>query len=88
MMNGCKPIFDEERRNVLRNDQEESAQMVERIAGKSLNEFAKKLISFIEYKYSNPSRDNIKKVCQSAMELFTTIGGIVSNYLYHNLIFD
>lgn len=76
MENGCKPIFDEERKNMLRNGQGE--EMKERIAGKSLNELAKRLVSFIEHKYTNSSRDDIENVCQSALELFTTIGGIVS----------
>lgn len=74
--NGCKPIFDEETKNVLRNGNDQ--EMKERIAGKSLNELAKRLVSFIGYKYTNSSRDDIKSVCQSALELFTTIGGIVS----------
>lgn len=74
--NGCKPIFDEETKNLLKNGQDEA--MKERIAGKSLNELAKKLVIFINSKYSNSTRDDIKNVCQSALDLFTTIGGIVS----------
>lgn len=66
---------------MLKNSEDESEEIKERIAGNSLSELAKKLIAFIDYKYTNPSRDEIKSVCKSALELFTTIGGMVSTYL-------
>lgn len=79
MQNGCKSLFDEEVRNVEKNDQnkENGAESIERIAGQSLNELAKKIVMFLEEKFSSPSREEMSAVCDSAIELFSTIGGKV-----------
>lgn len=80
MENGCTGIFDEEAANVERNRGKRDDEPKERISGKTINELAKKLVNFLESKFASASRDEIQSVCQSAIELFTTIGGIVSSF--------
>lgn len=75
--NDCKCIFDEEAINVEKNAGKGEDEPKEKIAGKTLNELAKRLVQFVEFKFVSPTRDEVYSVCQSVIEIFTTIGGIV-----------
>lgn len=89
MENECKPIFDEELTNVQNNEKKRPGEVKEKISRKSVKDLAKKLISFIEYKYTSSTKDEVRSVCESAVELFTTLGGMVSSDLFlilHNFI--
>lgn len=81
MENGGKPIFDEEYRNVLRNSDKIGNGSFEKLSGKTLNHLAQLLIGFIEYKFENPSRNDISDVCKCVLNFFTTIGGVVSIFI-------
>lgn len=59
----------------MKNDS--GSESIERIAGRSLNELAKKIVEFLVEKFTSPSREEMQAVCDSAVELFSTIGGKV-----------
>lgn len=79
--NGGKPIFDEEYRNVLRNNDKIGNDPIEKLSGKTLNHLSQLLVCFVEYKFEKPSRNDISNVCKCALNLFTTIGGLVSIFM-------
>lgn len=83
--NGGKPIFDEENRNVMRNNAKTDGDPMERLSVKTLGHLANLLISFIEYKFENPKRDDIINVCQCALNLLTSIGALVCLFTSMNL---
>lgn len=77
MENGGKPIFDEEHRNVFKNTDKTGNDPSEKLSGKTLNYLAHLLVCFIQHKFDNPNRDDIRNVCKCALLLFTTIGELV-----------
>lgn len=71
MENGLRTIFIENERNVKTN---------ERMNSKSVNELAKKLCEFIEIKFETlGNTDHISNVCNCSVQLFPSIGDVVSN---------
>lgn len=77
MENGLRTLFTEDKRN-----QETNVKM----NSKSVNELAKKLCTFVDVKFETLANSgHISNVCNSAIQLFCSIGEVVS-YLNRQIV--